>query len=176
MAKLTPAAHAARIRKVQEKLRNQVPSDLAPSVHGIWQDSRLEIETLFPNRTAGRDAKGLYKGEKMEKRSENCIAIVNVAANKGYRYGMAVHQGLPALVAPTKLRGKKFYVWMLDMDVPRPRTAQEWKLAKKRGVVAMAKKLKSRSAKPWRYNAVMRNHHLVANNLVKLKQLINNGF
>lgn len=176
MAKYTPAEHAARIRKVQEKLRNEIPNDFKSSVHFVWQDSKLEIERLVPGHTKGRDSKGLLKGEKMEVRGENCIAIVNVASNGGYRYGIAVHQGLPPLVAPTKLNSKKFYTWMLNSDIPRPRTADEWKLAKKQGVVAMAKKIKSRPAKPWRYNAVMRNLHKVAENAGKLKQLIYNGF
>ena len=152
----TPAEHAERVKRLRDRIRAALPQSFKAAVVFVHHECLAEIEALFPDKGEGRNSAGLYHGERLDFGSDRAT-IRNVAASTdGYRYGAIAHKGRGELNAPTKLRGKRFYVWMRNRDDARPQSDDEWARAKEAGAVAMAKHLRARKAKPWRKRVLTR--------------------
>lgn len=152
-----PAEHAKRVKALRERIRAALPASFKAAVVFVHHECLAEIEALFPDKGEGRNSAGLYHGERMEFQGDTQAVIRNIVASPdGYRYARIAHEGRGALTAPTKLRGKKFYVWMKNGDDARPQSENEWQRARKAGAVAMAKSLRARRAKRWRKRVLTR--------------------
>lgn len=156
MAKYTPEELAEKIRRRAEKIRAGVPRSFKAGARKAGVLSRDQLrQDVYSSGGAHSKSGTLLRQERLVQEGDNVAYLTNRAkTSNGTYYGWLIHEGIPALSAPTMSGGKPAYVWLTDPLKPRPRSKEGWRAASREGIVVRAQRIRARKRRPWRTEAM----------------------